>query len=374
MTESSAPPSASERAHRLELVRALNLTLRGDRSMQDLYRTRFEGRPPRVRKQDDSVTVEYPRGLLGLDRRRSASWITLNAGVPWRIEALGTLTKLTADLGGVALQAFEVSKGGASRVVLTLPRPSGEVPIRIAGGLYDVRIQRPAGVPARVQVAGGASQLTLDDQRFRAVGGGVNWRHPDYDGAEDRYEVVVRGGAKALTVGTLETAPGPGGPPRRVLATVLFTDIVGSTDRAREVGDSRWRELLDRHDAAARRLVEAHGGRLVKTTGDGILATFDRPGHGIGFARAFRGEFRELGIDIRAGLHTGEVEYRGDDVGGIAVHIASRIMDAAGPREILVSRTVRDLVAGSDVTLEDRGTHSLKGVDEWQLFAVTSSD
>jgi len=178
----------------------------------------------------------------------------------------------------------------------------------------------------------------------------VNWRHPDYDGAEDRYEVVVRGGAKALTVGTLETAPGPGGPPRRVLATVLFTDIVGSTDRAREVGDSRWRELLDRHDAAARRLVEAHGGRLVKTTGDGILATFDRPGHGIGFARAFRGEVRELGIDIRAGLHTGEVEYRGDDVGGIAVHIASRIMDAAGPREILVSRTVRDLVAGSDVT------------------------
>jgi class 3 adenylate cyclase len=160
--------------------------------------------------------------------------------------------------------------------------------------------------------------------------------------------------------------------PNRVLATVLFTDIVGSTQRAGELGDRRWRELLDVHDELAGRLVERWGGRLVKTTGDGALATFDGPGRGIGCAAALGDELAGIGLQIRAGLHTGEVELRDGDVGGLAVHIAARVLAAAGPGDILVSRTVRDLVVGSDVVLEDRGTHPLKGVEgSWQLFAVS---
>jgi class 3 adenylate cyclase len=157
----------------------------------------------------------------------------------------------------------------------------------------------------------------------------------------------------------------------RMLATVLFTDIVGSTERAEELGDRRWRELLNVHDELTGRLVEEFGGRLVKTTGDGILATFDGPGRAIHAAVALREELAGIGLQLRAGLHTGEVELRGDDVGGLAVHIAARVMAAAGPGEILVSRTVRDLAAGADVTLEDRGRYLLKGLDgDWQLLAV----
>jgi class 3 adenylate cyclase len=159
--------------------------------------------------------------------------------------------------------------------------------------------------------------------------------------------------------------------PTRVLATVLFTDIVASTEQAGRLGDRRWRELLDVHDQLARRLVERWGGHLVKTTGDGVLATFEGPGRGIGCAAELREELRSIGVRIRSGLHTGEVERRDGDVGGIAVHIAARVLAAAGPEEILLSRTVRDLVTGSDVTLEDRGTHALKGVEgTWELFSV----
>jgi class 3 adenylate cyclase len=160
-------------------------------------------------------------------------------------------------------------------------------------------------------------------------------------------------------------------PTTRALATVLFTDIVGSTERAAELGDRRWRELLAVHDDLADRLVHRWGGRLVKTTGDGLLATFDGPGRAIGCAVALRDQLGEVGLRVRAGLHTGEVELRGDDVGGIAVHIAARVMDSAAPGEIVVSRTVADLVVGSDRTLEDRGTRTLKGVQgDWRLFAV----
>jgi class 3 adenylate cyclase len=157
----------------------------------------------------------------------------------------------------------------------------------------------------------------------------------------------------------------------RTLVTVLFTDIVGSTERAREAGDRRWGELLDAHDRLARELVDRFGGRLIKSTGDGVLAAFDRPGRAIRCATALRDRLRGIGVEIRAGLHTGEVQFRGDDVGGIAVHIAARVMATADAGEVLVSRTVHDLVTGSDYVLEDRGAHSLRGMaGEWQLFAV----
>jgi class 3 adenylate cyclase len=160
-------------------------------------------------------------------------------------------------------------------------------------------------------------------------------------------------------------------PGERALATVLFTDIVGSTERARDVGDRRWGELLDTHDRLARELVAQLQGRLVKSTGDGILALFDRPGRAIRRATALRDRLRDGGMQLRAGVHTGEVQLRGDDVGGIAVHFAARVMAAAAPGEVLVSGTVHDLVAGSDHVLEDRGAHPLKGLaGEWRLFAV----
>ena len=160
--------------------------------------------------------------------------------------------------------------------------------------------------------------------------------------------------------------------PNRVLASVLFTDIVASTERATRLGDRRWRQLLEVHDELAHRLVEQFGGQLVKTTGDGILATFDGPGRAIRYAAALRDELTGIDLQIRAGLHTGEIERRDGDVGGIAVHIAARVMAAAAPGEILASSTVRDLVVGSDIAMEDVGTRPLKGVEgAWQLFAVT---
>ncbi len=159
--------------------------------------------------------------------------------------------------------------------------------------------------------------------------------------------------------------------PDRVLATVLFTDIVDSTARAAELGDSRWRELLSRHDAVIQREVARHRGRAVKSTGDGVLATFDGPARAIRGAREIVRSAAALGIHIRAGLHTGECEVIGDDVGGLAVHIGARVMSKAGPSEVMVSSTVRDLVVGSGIDFADRGEHDLKGVPgPWRLFAV----
>jgi class 3 adenylate cyclase len=159
--------------------------------------------------------------------------------------------------------------------------------------------------------------------------------------------------------------------PDRILSTVLFTDIVDSTRTAAELGDRRWRELLDRHDRAVREALERAGGREVKSTGDGFLATFDGPARAIRCARAIHDACEPLGIRVRAGIHTGECEVMGDDIGGIAVHIAARVSSLAGPGEVLVSRTVRDLVAGSGIEFDDRGEHTLKGVpDSWQLLAV----
>jgi pimeloyl-ACP methyl ester carboxylesterase/plasmid stabilization system protein ParE len=157
----------------------------------------------------------------------------------------------------------------------------------------------------------------------------------------------------------------------RVLATVLFTDIVDSTKRAVELGDQRWKELLGRHDAQVRRQLARFQGREVNTTGDGFLARFDGPARAIRCAVAIRDVLRSLGLEVRAGVHTGEVELRGDDISGIAVHIAARVAAAAAAGEVLASRIVVDLVAGSGLSFAARGEHILKGVaGEWGLFAV----
>jgi class 3 adenylate cyclase len=158
----------------------------------------------------------------------------------------------------------------------------------------------------------------------------------------------------------------------RVLATVLFTDIVDSTRSAVELGDQTWRRLLDNHDQIARQTVDKHRGTLIKSTGDGILATFDGPGRAVRCAIAFEAASKQIGLPLRAGLHTGEIEMRGRDIGGIAVHAAARVMAQAGPREILVSRVVTELVAGAGLRFSERGSHELKGLPgRWDLFAAS---
>jgi class 3 adenylate cyclase len=161
------------------------------------------------------------------------------------------------------------------------------------------------------------------------------------------------------------------GPARRT--TVLFTDIVGSTMLASRLGDQQWRERLEAHDELSRRSVDRFEGRLVKLTGDGIMATFNGPGRAIHCAVDLRAALQGIGTTVRIGLHTGEIELRHDDIGGLTVHLAARVMGEAGPGEVLLSLAVRDLLSGSDITLEARGVHVLTGVDgQWPLFAVTA--
>lgn len=157
----------------------------------------------------------------------------------------------------------------------------------------------------------------------------------------------------------------------RILATVLFTDIVDSTRRAAEMGDRVWRRLLDNHDELAKQIVDKHRGNLIKTTGDGILATFDGPGRAVRCALTFAAAAKQIGLSLRSGLHTGEIEVRGGDIGGIAVHAAARVMAKSGAEEVTVSRVVTDLVAGAGLKFDERGVHELKGLPgRWDLFAA----
>jgi class 3 adenylate cyclase len=189
----------------------------------------------------------------------------------------------------------------------------------------------------------------------------------DYWWASDSAGVVLDEVEEFVT-GVLATPP-----ENRVLSTVLFTDIVSSTVRAIELGDHRWRDMLDGHDKAVRRQLARFRGKEVNTTGDGFLATFDGPARAVECACAIRDAARQLGVEVRSGVHTGEIELRGDDVAGVAVHIAARVAALAEPSTVWVSRTVTDLVTGSGIGFSDRGNHDLKGVPgTWALFAVAN--
>jgi class 3 adenylate cyclase len=192
--------------------------------------------------------------------------------------------------------------------------------------------------------------------------------------AAARGDALSPGVARRL-IGAFAAGQGPAFPPGshedRILATVMFSDIVASTRLAAEIGDRRWRDVLDRHDDMVRRQLEAHGGREIKTTGDGFLALFDAPLRAIRCALAIRDELRGSDIEVRIGVHTGEVELRGNDVGGIAVNIGARVAATGSAGDVVVSSTVKDLVAGAGIQFEDRGRHELRGVPEpWRLFAV----
>jgi class 3 adenylate cyclase len=194
---------------------------------------------------------------------------------------------------------------------------------------------------------------------FREIpGAGTFFALLDPDAMADVIEEFVTGRAPAPVT-------------NRVLASVLFTDLVGSTERASKLGDAAWGELLERHQTAARGAVEGHGGRTVKTLGDGVLATFAGPAQAIRCARDIIAASDALGLEVRSGVHTGEVEVGADDIRGLAVHLAARIMALASAGETLVSRTVCDLVVGSELSFADRGEHELKGIDEpWHLYAL----
>jgi class 3 adenylate cyclase len=201
----------------------------------------------------------------------------------------------------------------------------------------------------------------IPDARLFVIGGdaAVWFVEPDVEATLEEMETFL--------VGT----PNPVVSADRVLVAVLFTDIVGSTERAAALGDRRWKSLLESHDTMTRGVVEQWQGRLVKMTGDGVVATFDGPGRAVQCALSLRDALRTLGIEIRAGLHTGEIELRGDDITGIGVHVAARVMEHARPGQILVSGAVPLLMAGSGVEFESRGQRALKGVPgQWPLLEL----
>jgi DNA-binding NarL/FixJ family response regulator len=193
--------------------------------------------------------------------------------------------------------------------------------------------------------------------------------------AAARGDALLSPGVTRRLIGAFASGQAPAFPvgshDDRILATVMFSDIVSSTQLAAEIGDRRWRDVLDRHDALVRGRIEAHGGREIKTTGDGFLALFDAPVRAIRCALAIREELAPEGIEVRIGVHAGEVELRGNDVGGIAVNIGARVAATGSAGDVVVSSTVKDLVAGAGLRFEDRGAHELKGVpDRWRLFTV----
>ncbi|HET9676393.1 MAG TPA: adenylate/guanylate cyclase domain-containing protein, partial [Solirubrobacterales bacterium] len=259
-----------------------------------------------------------------------------------------------------------------SRVLRYGTSPAGAVALMDLYRELDVRSVLPAiDVPTLV--------LQRRDDRIARVGQGrylaeaiPGAKYVELEGADhlpvtgDQDELLDE--VEEFLVGSRRTIE-----PERALATILFTDIVGSTERAAALGDRAWRQLLERHDAAVRHQLTLYRGREVKTMGDGFLATFDGPARAIRCAQALQEEVAQLGLEVRAGIHTGEVELIGDDVGGMAVNIGARIGALAGPGEVLVSSTVRELVVGSGLEFAERGEQALKGAPgEWRLFAVGS--
>jgi class 3 adenylate cyclase len=274
----------------------------------------------------------------------------LNPDMPWNEEIRATwarMERLAASPGTVALMMPLVSELDVRAVL-----PAIRVPTLVLHHADDPLVPPEWGKDVADHISG-AKYVELPGRNlFHFV---EPWR-------ESFQEI-----AEFLTGHQAEVADD------RVLATVLFTDIVDSTRRAAEIGDRDWHALLDAHDAVVRAQLARFRGREVNTSGDGFLAMFDGPQRAIRCAMAIRDAVQALGIEVRAGLHTGECEVRGDDIGGIAVHIGARVSALAGPNDVLVSSTLRDLVIGSGLEFEDRGAHQLKGVPgEWQIFAAAS--
>jgi class 3 adenylate cyclase len=308
------------------------------------------------------ATDDYPQGLAPIEALD---------------EFIEALAELWDDAGGL-LSIWAPSAGddpvataAFGRYLRSGASPSAVEALTRMNAMADVRHVLPA-ICVPTLVIHRAEDMIVSVEAGRDVAAMIRGaRYVELPGEDHLW---FHGDADAILDETEEFLTGSRSPriADRVLATVMFTDIVDSTRQAAALGDRRWGDLLGRHDALMRRELERHRGRAVKTMGDGFLATFDGPARAIRCACSVRNALRDLGIEVRAGLHTGEFDLIGDDVGGIAVNIGARVGSAAGPGEVLVSRTVTDLVAGSGIEFEDRGVHSLKGVPgEWQLFAVS---
>jgi len=276
----------------------------------------------------------------------------VNPDMPWNEEiraAWARMERLAASPGTVALMMPLVAELNVRAVL-----PAIRVPTLVVHHAEDAIIPPAKGRYIAEHIAG-AKYVELP---------GRNWLHHVEPGWRASFQEI----AQFLTGHQAEV------PDDRVLATLLFTDIVDSTRRAAEMGDRDWHALLDAHDAVVRAQLNRFRGREVNTSGDGFLAMFDGPQRAIRCAMAIRDAVQALGVEVRAGLHTGECEVRGDDIGGIAVHLGARVSALAGANEVLVSSTLRDLVIGSGLEFEERGSYELKGVPgEWRLFAVASS-
>jgi pimeloyl-ACP methyl ester carboxylesterase len=275
--------------------------------------------------------------------------IPSQAANPNAVSQFAKLERLSASPGAVRAIALL-----NAQINITPILPTVQVPTLVLHRRTDVRV--PIEVGRRL-----ATQIP--NARFIEYPEGD---HAFWSGNADN----LLGDIEEFVTGHRESASGD---LERVLATVLFTDIVNSTHSAATMGDQAWRRMLDSHDQIATQIVEKHRGNLVKSTGDGILATFDGPGRAVRCALAFGSAAQQIGLPLRAGLHTGEIEIRGRDIGGIAVHAAARVMAHSGSNEVLVSRVVTDLVAGAGLKFLDRGAHELKGLPgRWELFAASA--
>ena len=308
-----------------------------------------------------AVAPDYPWGGTGEERARRLDVVRERWGTGLLLDEFAPSVAGDSYLRRVwsRYERVSVSPGSA----LAMVRMMNETDIRHV--LPTIR------VPTLVMNRAGAMRIPSAHSRYIAerIAGARYVEVPGIDNlmwAGDQEAV-------AAEIQAFITGVRPAPEPDRVLATVLFTDIVDSTKLASELGDRRWREVLGRHDAAVRSELERFRGRQIKNTGDGVLATFDGPARAIRCAAAIGMAVRPLDLEIRAGLHTGEIELSGEDVQGIAVHIGARVAAMARSGEVLVSSTVKDLVAGSGLDFEDRGAHAIKGVPgEWRLYAVKS--
>jgi pimeloyl-ACP methyl ester carboxylesterase/class 3 adenylate cyclase len=311
---------------------------------------------------------DYPIGASDEEARRDDEEIEQRWGEP--DAAIALAREVAPESSDDELQAFAtmIRQSASPGAALALNRMNDEI---------DVRDVLPAiRVPTLVLNREGEHPFIRQGSAYLAQHiAGARYvelpgsSHAPFAGDSESYVRAIEGFLQEAWAEEASAEPEPD----RVLATILFTDIVGSTAKAVELGDARWRELLEQHHATVRRLLLRHRGTELDTAGDGFFASFDGPARGIRCARAITESVRDLGIEVRAGLHTGECERMNSKVGGIAVHIGARVAAEAGPGEVVVSSTVKDLVAGSGIAFHDRGAAELKGVPgEWRLFAVES--
>jgi class 3 adenylate cyclase/pimeloyl-ACP methyl ester carboxylesterase len=311
---------------------------------------------------------DYPVGLASELTDPFVTWVEEGWG---NGEAVGTFFISHAPDRGAAIRSMAKFERNACtrRMAGEIMRRNLEIDVRdlLAGITVPTLVMHNVDDPVIPVGAGRHLAQHIADAEYEEADGDYHctWQAKEFAPLMDRAVGFLCGE-------TVAPHPEPDiGQMSRALATVLFTDLVGSTDTAVAMGDKRWRAVLSEHDRLARDATHRYGGRVVKSTGDGVLALFDGPSRAIDAVRDLRAALRDLDLRLRAGIHTGEIERTGDDVSGIGVNIASRVMDLADPDEILASRTVRELAAGSGIEFTERGARALKGVPgEWDLYAV----